>query len=96
MTTSTNLPTPDALAAAFVAALRADVPNDELLETDAANAADADALVDYVHDLCDANVAMAEAFESLAGVEPDPAVSSHVALWNAAWALAKSRGYGVR
>lgn len=46
------------------------------------------------HDFCDANVAMAEAIESVLGHEPrvydvDGVEGEDCALWNAAWAYAK-------
>lgn len=40
------------------------------------------------HDYCDANMAMAEAFEAVTGREPDAGDDDDSAIWNAAYAHA--------
>lgn len=48
------------------------------------------------HDFCDANMAMAQAFMEAFGREPDVDGDEDVALWNAAWSLAKANDFVVR
>lgn len=45
------------------------------------------------HDFCDANMAMAEAFENLAGFEPDTADDDVSRIWSTAWNLALAAGF---
>lgn len=40
------------------------------------------------HDFCDANVAMAEAWQTLTGEEPDVSDEKATRVWNQAWELA--------
>lgn len=42
------------------------------------------------HDFCDANMAMAEAFETVLNREPNVSNASDTAIWNAAWDKAKA------
>ncbi len=42
------------------------------------------------HDFCDANMTMAEAFESVVGHGLDCGSDDDCALWNAAWGLSRS------
>lgn len=43
------------------------------------------------HDLCDANMVMAPAFEAIVGREPDVASDADAGLWSLAWGVAKER-----
>ena len=45
------------------------------------------------HNYVDANVPMAEAFETVIGVEMDVQDDSHCKLWNEAWTLARAEGF---
>ncbi len=47
------------------------------------------------HDFCDANMPMAEAFESLFGREPDLISDTDFNIWAEAWDLAKAKGFWV-
>lgn len=45
------------------------------------------------HDFCDANMLMAEAFESVMGRKLDGNSDDDMALWNTAWSIAKTMGF---
>jgi hypothetical protein len=48
------------------------------------------------HDFCDANMAMAEAMQTVLGREPDPVDNEADGdLWNAAWSRAKAAGFAL-
>ena len=55
---------------------------------------------DYLHpqvcssgDFCDSNMAMAEAFTTIMGHEPQPHSERDAWFWNESWSLAKRRGF---
>lgn len=57
------------------------------------NAAEPNPSICHSHDFCDANVAMAEAFEHVRGHEPDVQSESDMRLFSAAWDAAKRAGF---
>lgn len=93
------------LAIAFAAKLHEWLSPEEMKEAIARNAASADPLVCASHDFCDANMAMAEAFEATQGREirfPSDVESgactqeesdADLAMFNSAWGLAKAAGF---
>ncbi|ABM97114.1 hypothetical protein [Methylibium petroleiphilum] len=93
------------LAMAFAAKLHEWLSPEEMAEVVARNAASTDPLVCASHDFCDANMAMAEAFEATQGREilfPSDVESgactqeqsdADLALFNSAWDLAKAAGF---
>jgi len=91
-----------ALAHEFSRILRKWLTEDEIAEVIARNKADrrrrqtaqlADPAVCASHDFCDANMAMYEAFENIAGHTVDPQNPADVSMWNKAWSMAKASGF---
>jgi hypothetical protein len=85
------------LADAFVKVVTEWATPAELAEIKRRNAKDAEyGSACATHDFFDANEAMAEAFTEAFGRDPvlrfDPEETADVALWNAAWDLAKAQG----
>jgi hypothetical protein len=66
---------------------------DEMDTVRARNKAQDHPSVCHSHDFCDANEAMAEAFQSVVGAEIDLQDDSHLALWGDAWTMAKASGF---
>jgi hypothetical protein len=81
-------PTPDQVATKFVSILRAWATPYQWKVMRKRNAAETDPGVCHSHDWCDANMAMAEAFEHF-GLDPLPederASTTATNLWNEAW-----------
>lgn len=91
-----------ALAHEFSRILREWLTEDEIAEVIARNKADrrrrqtaqlADPAVCASHDFCDANMAMYEAFQNIAGHPVDPQNTADVSMWNKAWSMAKASGF---
>jgi hypothetical protein len=78
-----------AIAEAFAEVLRQWLTREELETVRSRNACQSDPHVCHSHDFCDANMAMAPAFEQIVGREPDVASMADAALWSEAWDLAK-------
>jgi hypothetical protein len=76
------------IALRFVEVLQAWLSPQEWTEMRERNAKQTNTGICHSHDFCDSNMAMAEAFESVTGREPDTGSDADTALWNAAWALA--------
>lgn len=47
------------------------------------------------HNYCDSNMAMAEAFESVIGREPDVSSDSDCDMWNHAWDIAQENEFNM-
>lgn len=87
-----------ALAESFGETLRQWLTPDEFAEMKHRNESDP-AYADKAcasHDFCDANMAMAAAFHSCLGREPDVAGERDAGLWNAAWELARKHHLGMQ
>lgn len=84
-------PTADELARSFCAVLTEWLEADTIAEIVRRNAESANENVCHSHDFCDANQAMLDAMERH-GMEWD---SEHIDLVNAAWDIAKSKGFAV-
>ncbi len=82
----------NAIAWQFALELVAEVGRTGLREINRRNA-DLPAGLCASHDLCDANMPMARAFELVMGYELDPASESDVAILNLAWEAAKRAGF---
>lgn len=92
-----TLPTPTAVAAVFASVLKEWLTPVEFLQMRMLNAREESDLVCHSHDYCDANMAMAAAFEKL-GVDPLPDIDNDggpsdeaiaaTNLWNDAWEAA--------
>lgn len=54
------------------------------------NKAETDDAVCHTHDFCDANMYMAEAFQTVIGREPDVSDEADAELWSDAWSIAKA------
>jgi hypothetical protein len=77
------------IAAAFVTELREDLGESTVQEIRRLNAAEAPySGICHTHDFCDANMPMADAFESVMGREVDGENDDDCALWGAAWNVA--------
>ena len=90
MTTDVNL-----IADHFQAYLLVEIGLDNACEVDRRNATPEYAGACASHDFCDANMPMAAAFEAVTGREPDVASQADADLWNAAWNIAKARGFAT-
>lgn len=75
------------IALRFIEVLQAWLTKDEWAEMRERNRLQVDPRICHSHDHCDANMAMAEAFESVTGHTPD-GEDADTALWNKAWELA--------
>lgn len=82
------------IAAAFRAAMVAELGRDTCAAIDAANKAEASTGICHSHDHCDANMLMLDAIESVMG-EMDMGSPEHTSLWNAAWDKAKAAGFAA-
>jgi hypothetical protein len=82
-----------ALAAEFVARLRAELSPAHFAEMQNLNST-ADDGICHSHDYCDANMTMADAFEQVVGREIDLQSDDDRALWSAAWRHALTHGLG--
>ena len=78
-----------ALSKMFLYDLLAQIGLEQMREVAAANLAEPDPAICHSHDVCDANVVMAQAFESLMRVQVDIRSASQAQLWNAAWSQAR-------
>lgn len=89
-----SLPTVPALARQFCLVLRDTLSPTQMAEVVRRNAAQPDPSICHSHDFCDANMAMAEAWEMLStvpcGADCPDAVN---AIWSAAWDLAKDNDF---
>lgn len=86
-----------AIAFRFRGVLREWLTPQELAEADTRNRAETDPGICHSHDHCDANMAMADAFEAVMGRGLFPEDGSGMSeadciLWNAAWDIAKAAG----
>lgn len=79
----------DKLARAFARSLRASLTGDEMKQVIRANRDENDQRVCHSHDVIDANVVMAEAFEHVVGREAQVQWQTDLDLWNDAWTAAK-------
>ena len=77
-----------AIAEAFAEVMRQWLTPDEFAEMKRRNV-HYDSLVCASHDFCDANMAMAEAFQGVTSREIDGENAADAALWSDAWGLAK-------
>lgn len=82
-----------AIAAAFVANLKAALTEQQFAEMQNLNAV-ADAGICHSHDYCDANEVMADAFFCVMGRELDTQSDEDRALWSDSWDYAKTHGLG--
>lgn len=90
--TAAPIPNVDHLAGAFVGLLSASLTPRQLFQVQITNATAGEGVC-ASHDVCDANVYMAEAFELIAR-RPLPDFDhsdADVAAWNAAWDIARTR-----
>lgn len=78
-----------AIAEAFAEVLRQWLTREELETIRSRNASQNDPGICHSHDFCDANMAMAPAFEQVTGREPESDSEADASLWNDAWDLAK-------
>lgn len=83
-----SLPSPHELARGFSRVLRKRLSPDELAECVRRNDSEANPGICHSHDFCDANMAMAEAWELLTSLPHCPE-----ALWDAAWNIAKTSNF---
>jgi len=93
------------LAREFSRLLRRDLSDHEMSIVVIKNNGDSDKSCCHSHDFCDANMTMAEAFETLVGrfptmpgdVEDNPSLASQeeydLNLWNKAWGMAKENHF---
>lgn len=77
------------LARAFAVELRASHSETEVGLILTRNAAETDPNICHSHDVCDANMVMASAWQETFGFMPDAGDKDQAALWNRAWTLAK-------
>lgn len=82
------------LAREFARVLRATLDAGEIATANERNRLAA-AGVCHSHDFCDANMAMLEAWTTIAGTEPDLDDDQQTATWNAAWDEAMRAGFYV-
>lgn len=82
----------DAIGAKFVETLREWLSPKAFEIMQIRNTYEDDKGICHSHDFCDANMAMAEAFEMIVEREPDVADEQDVIIWNAAWEHARSKG----
>lgn len=80
----------EAIAAKFSAILREWIGEEKVAEVVRRNAAEPHPSICHTHDFCDANMAMAEAWERLTGRRPQDCPER---LWDAAWDIAKRAGF---
>ena len=83
------------LARMFSSTLRDWLTKTEMKTVIARNAAEKDPNVCHTQDFCDANMAMADAFEKLFGREPDTGTDADSFAWNRAWDRAKRTNFDV-
>jgi hypothetical protein len=57
------------------------------------NATDPDKEVCHSHDFCDANVFMMRAYRAVTGKKPNTTSDDVIAIWNAAWDIAKQNRF---
>ncbi len=86
---------PEVLAAAFARHLRAQLNPETMEEVNRLNREEYGPNVCASHDFCDANMPMAEAFESLFGREVELNDDADLNIWAEAWDLAKAKGFWV-
>lgn len=79
----------DLIAKNFTWRLWTNLPRIEYFEAVRRNAVETNPHICHMHDFCDANVHMLEAFEYVTGEKLDATSDRHVDLMNAAWARAK-------
>lgn len=84
---------PEILAKAFSAVLFGWLTPEQRATVLERNKAEGNPSICHSHDFCDANMAMVEAFQNLGVGEIDSQDDEQTALWDAAWALAKSSGF---
>lgn len=93
-TMNDTLPTVPDLARQFCRVLRDTLSPTQMAEAVRRNAAETDPTICHSHDFCDANMAMAEAWESLSAVPCGADCPDAVnAIWNAAWDMAKDANF---
>lgn len=84
---------PQQLSYAFIGQIRAAINTADMEMVLARNQTPAYARLCATHDFCDAGECMIEAFLELTGIEYDVQNETHIALSDAAWALAKEGGF---
>lgn len=80
----------DSMARAFVLGLQQAIGLDDMAQVIQLNKMETDPNICHSHDLCDANMVMAEAQIQVLGFAPDVQSESQTQLWNAAWSSAKA------
>lgn len=89
-----TIPTVGALAKEFSRVIRDTLSPAQLAECVRRNAANPDPAICHSHDFCDANMAMAEAWENLSSIPCGADCPDGVnAVWSAAWDIAKRYGF---
>jgi hypothetical protein len=83
------------VAIRFSSIVRAEFSHDELREINKRNKTARYVNACATQDFCDANMLMAEAFESVMGHEVDGNSDSDCDVWNQAWDIAKLSGFSV-
>jgi len=88
---------PEVLAAAFARHLRGDLNEETMAEVARRNREEPEyrGNICASHDFCDANMPMADAFESLFGREPELNSDADLNIWAEAWKMAKAKGFWV-
>jgi hypothetical protein len=89
-----TIPTPFDLAKEFSRVIRDTLSLAQLAECVRRNAANPDPAICHSHDFCDANMAMAEAWENLSSIPCGADCPDEVnAVWNHAWDIAKDADF---
>jgi len=83
------------IAQEFSVTLNRWLGTEKMIEVDKRNQNELDPHICHSHDFCDANMAMAEAFQKIVGHDADVHSGTDVALWTEAWNMAKRRGFSA-
>lgn len=86
-------PTALDLAGVFAFKMQEEVGEEQLMEADTKNAVEKVRGICHVHELCDANMVMAAAFNEVHNQEPNAVVDPANRLWNAAWEICTRYGF---
>lgn len=81
------------LASQFSANLRAALSPEQVLGAVLANTLETNPAICHSHDYCDANVTMAEAFETVMGRPVDLQSDADGLLWSDAWEIARRNAF---